>query len=102
MKNDNTNKNNEKNNNKYLWISVVALILIITIGIVSYFYMNNNKEEDTKNVAYTDLIKDVNEGKIEKIEMTVGSTSLKLKYRDEEEEKYAIVPKSLLKSKVFY
>ncbi len=92
MKNDNTNKNNEKNNNKYLWISVVALILIITIGIVSYFYMNNNKEEDTKNVAYTDLIKDVNEGKIEKIEMTVGSTSLKLKYRDEEEEKYAIVP----------
>ena len=87
MKNDNNSKNGD---NKYIWIYVVSAILIIAIGIAAYFILSNNSEEkeDDQNVAYTNLIKDVDEGKIEKIEMTVGSTSVKLKYRDEEEKKF--------------
>ena len=47
--------------------------------------------EDTK-IAYTDLIKQMSDGEIEKIEMTVGSTSIKVKVKGIEEEKTAIVP----------
>ena len=43
-------------------------------------------------MAYTDLIKEMSYGNIEKIEMTVGSTSVKVKMKNEEEEKKAVVP----------
>ena len=54
--------------------------------------IQNNQENDELEVSYTQLIEDIENGKLESIEMTVGSTSLKLKYKDEEEEKHAIVP----------
>ena len=86
----------EKNNkdNKYGWIIATVIILLIAAGIITYMVISNkNKDEENTDItAYTELIKDVNEGKIEKIEMTVGSTSVKLKYRDVEEKKTAIVP----------
>ena len=43
-------------------------------------------------MAYTDLIKEMSYGNIEKIEMTVGSTSVKVKMKNEDEEKKAVVP----------
>ena len=54
---------------------------------------NQQKEKDDE-LAYTELIKKVDSGEVEKVEMTVGSTSVKVKIRGEEEgkEKKTIVP----------
>ena len=85
------NKNNK--NNKKIMVSVVSSILIIAIllGVGIYFFANNS-EKDDKTLAYTDLIKEMSYGNIEKIEMTVGSTSVKIKVKNVEEEKKSIVP----------
>ena len=87
------NNNNKENTNKIL-LGILIAILIITVGVVGYFlfFYENNTEEDDKKLAYTDLIKQVTDGEIEKIEMTVGSTSVKVKQKNVEEEKTAIVP----------
>ena len=90
-------ENNKKKNNsneekwKKILFALIPLIVIITVFICGIIIMNNQKNDD-KNVPYTQLIKDIDEGKIEEIEMTVGSTSVKLKYKGEEEEKHAIIP----------
>ena len=96
----------KKNNKKILisFISLLALIVLLT-GIAIYFVTNKEKEDD-KTLAYTDLIKEMSYGNIEKIEMTVGSTRIKVKMKDIEEEKRAIVPNTeafikLLQEKVF-
>ena len=88
------NKKNGKNEkrNKIL-VGVLAVILIATLAILSYFlFFNKTSESEEKELAYTDLIKKVSDGEIEKIEMTVGSTSLKVKQKNVEEEKTVIVP----------
>ena len=74
---------------------LVGLIIILAILILSIIllsvYMSKDKKEETE-LAYTDLIKEISNGNIEKIEMTVGSTTLKVKVKDQEEEKTSIVP----------
>ena len=54
-------------------------------------YFNSNDQKD-KELPYTDLIKEISYGNIEKVEMTVGSTKLKVKIKNQAEEKTAIVP----------
>lgn len=54
--------------------------------------MNSKKDKEEKTISYTDLIKQIDDGVIEKVEMTVGSTTIKVKIKDVEEEKEAIVP----------
>ncbi len=86
------NKNNEKEQNKKLLLSLVGcilLLIVIIVGIVIY-NQNSNKEEDT--LAYTDLIKEISYGNIEKVELTTGSRTAKIKFRNEDEEKTAIIP----------
>lgn len=77
---------------KKILVLLTLLVIILGACITLFIVLNNKNNEDDKNVAYTQLIKDISDGKIEEIEMTVGSTSLKLKYKGEEEEKRAIVP----------
>ena len=43
-------------------------------------------------MAYTDLIKKIDNKEVEKVEMTVGSTTVKVKLKNEEKEKKTIVP----------
>ena len=87
------NKNKNGKNNKKLLISAMILVAIIIIlaGIAVYFVTNKSGKDD-KTLAYTDLIKEMSYGNIEKIEMTVGSTSVKVKMKNVEEEKKSIVP----------
>ena len=87
------NKNKNGKNNKKLLISAMILVAIVIIlaGIAVYFVANKS-EKDDKTLAYTDLIKEMSYGNIEKIEMTVGSTSVKVKMKNVEEEKKSIVP----------
>ena len=92
MNNQNTNKE-EKNKNKKLLLSLLVLVLLIALITVGIVYFTKIKgEEDDKTLAYTDLIKEMSYGNIEKIEMTTGSTQAKVKIKNEEEEKTAIVP----------
>ena len=91
MEDNKKNGKNEKRNK--ILVGVLAVILIATLAILSYFlFFNKTSETEEKELAYTDLIKKVSDGEIEKIEMTVGSTSLKVKQKNVEEEKTVIVP----------
>ena len=81
-----------KENKKMLYGIIAAIILVIVIGVIAIFMLNTNKDKKDNEIAYTDLIKKVEEGSVEKIEMTVGSTSVKVKLKDIEEEKTGIVP----------
>lgn len=84
-------KNKEKMNKILLGILMVAIV--ITVSVIGYFLFFYEKEEVEDNkLAYTDLIKQIADGEIEKIEMTVGSTTVKVKQRNVEEEKVTIVP----------
>lgn len=86
------NKENNKKNNKYMIAGIiVSVIVIILAGITAYLMLSKSKTDDNK-IPYTDLIKQITDGEIEKIEMTVGSTSLKVKVKGIEEEKTSIVP----------
>ena len=98
-------KNKEKQGNKIgllIALIVVLIGLIITLG---YFFMQNKEKEDENTLAYTDLIKELSYGNVEKIEMTTGSTTVKVKMKNVEEEKTSIVPNTesfitLVQSKV--
>ena len=70
------------------------MLLIILVGVSAWFLTTNNQKEKDDELAYTELIKKVDAGEVEKVEMTVGSTSVKVKIRGEEEgkEKKTIVP----------
>lgn len=84
---------NKKGKNKSLIISAIILMVIVVIlAGVAIFYITKSEEKDEKTLAYTDLIKEISYGNIEKIEMTVGSTNVKVKMKDVEEEKKSIVP----------
>ena len=85
-------KDNQKEEKwKKILFTIIPILIVIAVFVVGIL-INNNQQNDEKNVEYTQLIQDINDGKIEKVEMTVGSTSVKLKYKGEEEEKTAIVP----------
>ena len=85
------NNNKKEKKNKSLVISAVVLIAIIIIlsGVATYF-LTNNKNQDDKTLADTEIIKEMSYGNIEKLEMTLRSTSVKVKVKDIEEEKDGI------------
>ena len=85
-------KNNKQNNKKQYILLAVLVLLMIVLAIMIYFISTNNEEKDEKEISYTELIDEINEGNVEKIEMTVGSTTVKVKLLDEEEEKTGIIP----------
>ena len=91
--NNDKNKNNEKEKSKkliFLLIGLLILLAIVIAGII--FYNQNNQEEDEDTLAYTDLIKEISYGNVEKVELTTGSRTAKITIRNEEEEKTAIIP----------
>ena len=90
---DNNSRQNKDNKNmNKISIAIISILLILT-AIVSYFLFFYDKEENKdKDLAYTELIKQVTDGEIEKIEMTVGSTTVKVKQKNVEKEKSTIVP----------
>ena len=84
----------DKNNNKdKIYYTIFSIIIIVIAVIIGFSLINrNNNKENIKEISYTELITKINENAVEKIEMTVGSTAIKVKLKNEEEEKNAIVP----------
>ena len=92
-RNENNKQNdNKKSNDKLLIVLTIIAIILVIIAIASVFLMQNKKEQDDNTLAYTDLIKEISNGNVEKVEMTVGSTTVKVKIKEQEEEKTSIVP----------
>ena len=91
-KRDKKEQNKEKKGrNQLILILVLLMVLAVLIGLTIYL-MNNktNKEENT--LAYTDLIHEINNANVESVELTTGSSSAKVKLKNEDEEKTTIVP----------
>ena len=101
----NKGNDNEKKNKKSMLLIGLSILFVIVIALVSIFWVKNTSKKDENTLAYTDLIKELSYGNIEKVEMTTGSTTVKVKLKDVEEEKTSIVPETesfmnLVQSKV--
>ncbi|MBQ3144981.1 MAG: ATP-dependent zinc metalloprotease FtsH [Clostridia bacterium] len=83
-------KPKDKNKLYYSILAIVSIALVI-IGVLVFNNQNATDKEEL-DLAYTELIKKIDNKEVEKIEMTVGSTSVKVKLKGVEEEKQAIVP----------
>ena len=64
--------------NKGLGIASLILSLLIVVAIGVFVFMQTNKKKDDKTLAYTDLIKQVTAKNVGKVEMTTGSSSIKV------------------------
>ena len=87
-----SNKKNNKENQKVIILVALIVVLIAVMAVGIYFMLQEKSKEDEKILAYTDLIKNLSYGNVEKVEMKTGSTTVKVKMKGEEEEKTAIVP----------
>ena len=85
-------KNNEKNNKDKIYYTIFTIVVLITSIIIIFALLNKNNNADENEMTYTELITKIDQNTVEKIEMTVGSSSVKVKLKNEEEEKKAIVP----------
>ena len=84
------NKKNQNQQKKYWILGTILVVVVVVACVVLGIFLNKNQKQD--DIPYTELIGFINEGKVEKIEMTTGSTTLKVKMQGEEEERKAIVP----------
>ena len=83
----------DKKQSQKMWASIILLLVLLAILFgLAFYLMQNQKDTEENTMAYTDLIKEISYGNIEKIEMTVGSTTVKVKQKNVDEEKTAIVP----------
>ena len=85
-------KNKEQKKQKQYILFGFLIALVIVLAFLTYFLLTNEDKEDEKELPYTELIQEINAGNVEKIEMTVGSTTVKVKLKNEEEKKTTIVP----------
>ena len=82
----------KKNNNKlknFLYGVLLTLIIILIIFILIINSKSNKK--DDKTLSYTDLIKQVSSQNVKKVEMVVGSTSLKVTLKNKIDENGQII-----------
>lgn len=78
-------ENNKENSKKQYGIIIVFLILLIILAIGTTLLLKNKTKEEENTLPYTDLIKEMSYGNVEKIEMKTGSTTVKVKMKNEEE-----------------
>ena len=71
-------ENDQKKTKKILLSVLIGLLILALIFGLAYYLMQDNKKEDENTLSYTELIKEISYGNIEKIEMTVGSTTVKV------------------------
>ena len=79
------NDNNKKEKTKKILVGLIVILAIITLSaILLAVYIKGNDKEDEKELAYTELIKEISDKNVEEIEMTVGSTTAKVKLKNQE------------------
>ena len=82
----------KKNDNKLKNI-LYGILIAIGILLIIFILMLNSKQnkKDDKTLSYTDLIKQVAGRNVDKVEMTVGSTSLKVTLKNKIDENGQII-----------
>jgi len=88
----NQDEKDQKEKKKTLLLWGATAILLLILAVLALVGMNMSKDAKKNELAYTDLISQIDNETIESIEMTVGSTTVKVKVKGEEEEKKCIVP----------
>ena len=85
-------KDKDKNEKKdKIYYIIFGVIVCIALTIIAFAMLTQKPdEENPKEISYTELITKIDENAVEKIEMTVGSTAIKVKLKNEEEEKNAM------------
>ena len=83
MKNNDNNKKNKKTNLLYGFITLLAIIFLIILVIYNINMRQNAKD---RTISYTDLIKQISEGNVKKVEMTTGSTSIQVTLKNKMED----------------
>ena len=93
MNDNNNNKDKYKNILRTFINTVLIIVIVLALAFGAYLIYSNNKQnsEDDKKLSYTDLVQQIEAGNVEKIEMTVGSATLKVKLKDVEDEKTTII-----------
>lgn len=81
-------KNPKNKNNK--WVLIVIIVAFIVAAIIGIFLMRRQIQSE-KEITYDQLYQDIVDKKIEKIEMTIGGSTVTAKYKDSDEEKTAQV-----------
>ena len=84
-------KKNNNNKSNVVWI-VVSILLILAVISGVFIFNNYNKKNEEKDLSYTQLLTSIDEGTVEKIEMTQGSTTAKVKLTNEDKEKNVLIP----------
>ena len=77
MKKENNKPRKNKKSMNVLTL-ILIMILIVGIAVVTSLYFINKDKEENKEVAYTELLSDIENGLVEEIEMTTGSATLKV------------------------
>ena len=75
-------KKDKNKPNKWILWSFLAVFIVATIAGIFIYKGQKDKE---KEITYNQLYQDIIEKKVEKIEMTIGGSSVKVKYFDTEE-----------------
>ena len=84
-------KNNDNNKKSNILYVLTALVICLAVaGII--LFINFNKKNEDKDFSYTQLLTSINDGTVEKIEMTEGSTTAKVKLVNEDKEKNVLIP----------
>ena len=86
------NNENNKNKGKQTLTLIISTILIIIAAVGIFIYFNKESKNKEKDFAYTQLITNINEGTVEKIELTEGTDTAKIKLVNEEKEKEVLIP----------
>lgn len=87
------NKDKEREKKKKIIYIIIAVVLLTAIfAVLGIYLFNSNNKNKENELAYTDLIKEINDGTVEEIEMTVGSNTVKTKLKNVQEKKITNVP----------
>ena len=90
---DSNNNKNNKSPKKFIYIIIILAALIGAVyGIMQYMKYADKKEEEA--LSYTDLLAQIQEDKIEKVEMKETGKIVKVKIKDVDEEKEAMIPEN--------
>ena len=85
-------KDKNNNNKDKIYYTIFTIITILAVLIITFGMLNKNNNSSEKEISYTELITKIEENAVEEIEMTVGSTSIKVKLKNIEEKKNAVIP----------
>ena len=86
----------EKNNKKKMLVVLLTILLIALVALTTLFIIYSDTK-NKENLPYTTLLDYLEEDKVEKMEMTYGSTTLKvtLKEREKEEDTETVIVPSI-------